>query len=297
MVSVRFDNYCRGKQAAAVAAVLPPYKTAAIDLQFGTFRAIGNNWSRTLFDGDFYRSTYVNLDIPVTNLVIVESLDGNTAADDPAILGGGATDKHLIYEGLSRVDADAVLSGATTARSDELVFSVWHPELVALRRELRRARHPAQVIVSSRRALHIETALIFQEPQIPVYLVTTSDAASSLRLQVAMRPWIQVIDAGQPLSMRTALRELRSRGIETVSAIGGRTTARALLREQVVHDLYLTTSPERGGEPDTPLLEQPLHAPAAVIKVGSGREAGVRFVHYAVGATVHDDAGASRGRS
>jgi riboflavin biosynthesis pyrimidine reductase len=281
-VSVRFDHYCRAKEHAAIAAALPPYQTAAIDLQLGTFRAIGNNWSRALFEGDFYRRAYVNQDIPVTNLVIVESNNGNTGADDPSALGAGATDKHLIYEGLSRVDADAVLAGATTARSDELVFSVWHPELVALRRDLGRARHPAQVIVGSRSAPRIETALMFQEPEIPVFLVTTSDAAVSLRLQVATRPWVQVIDAGQPLSMRTALRELRSRGIETVSAIGGRTTARALLREQVVHDLYLTTSPKEGGEPNTPLVDGPIDAPPVVIKMGTGSEEGVRFVHYAL---------------
>src|SRR5262245_33205537 len=198
------------------------------------------------------------------------------------MLGGGATDKHLIYEGLSRVDADAVLAGATTARSDELVFSVWHPELVALRRDLGRARHPAQVIVSSRSAPRLETALMFQEPDIPVFLVTTSDAAASLHLQVATRPWVHVIDAGQPLSMRTALRELRSRGLETVSAIGGRTTARALLREHVAHDLYLTTSPKEGGEPNTPLVDEPIDAPPVVIKLGTGPEEGVRFVHYAL---------------
>jgi riboflavin biosynthesis pyrimidine reductase len=222
------------------------------------------------------------VDTPVTNLVIVESREGNTGADDPSTLGGGLTDKHLIYEGLSRVDADAVLAGATTARGGDLIFSIWHPELVALRRDLGRLRHPAHVIVTSRAALHIETALMFQVPEIPVYLVTTSDAASSLRLQVATRPWIQVIDGGQPLSMRAALGELRSRGIETVSAIGGRTTARALLREQVVHDLYLTTSPTPGGEPHTPLLDEPLKAPAVVIKRGTGPEDGVRFVHYAL---------------
>ena len=282
-MSARFDHYCRVKEQAAVAATLPPYKTGVLDLRFGSFRAIGNNWSRTLFDGDFYRSRDVDPDIPVTNLVFVESRDGNTGADDPGTLGGGETDKHLIYEGLSRVDADAVFSGETTARSDELVFSVWHPEVVALRRTLGRARHPAQVIVSSRSALHIETALMFQEPEIPVFLVTTADAASSLRLQVATRPWVHVIDAGQPLSMRTALRELRARGIKTVSAVGGRTTARALLGEGVVHDLYLTTAAKEGGEPNTPLLEHPLDAPAVVIKRGTGPEEGVRFVHYAMG--------------
>jgi riboflavin biosynthesis pyrimidine reductase len=278
-MSVRFDKYCRARERAATAAVLPPYGTVAVDVQLGDFRAIGNDWSRRLFDGDFYR-TSCKEDIPVTNLVFVQSRDGNTGADDPSTLGGGETDKYLIYEGLSRVDADAVLAGATTARSDELLFSVWHPEMVTLRRQLRRRRHPAQVIVCSRSAPRIETALMFQEPEIPVFLITSSDAASSLRLRVTGRPWIQVIDGGQPLSMRAAMRELKARGIETVSAIGGRTAARALLREGVVDDLYLTTSGKAGGEPNTPLLEQPIDAPAVVIKEGTGPEEGVRFVHY-----------------
>ena len=278
-MSDRFDEYCRARERAATAAVLPPYRTVAVDVQPGDFRAIGNEWSRRLFDGDFYR-TSCKEDVPVTNLVFVQSRDGNTGADDPSTLGGGETDKYLIYEGLSRVDADAVLSGATTARGDELVFSVWHPEMVTLRRHLGRRRHPAQVIVCSRSAPRIETALMFQEPEIPVFLVTSSDAASSLRLRVATRPWIQVIDGGQPLSMRAAMRELHVRGIETVSAIGGRTAARALLREGVVADLYLTTSAKEGGEPNTPLVEEPIEAPAVVIKEGTGSEEGVRFVHY-----------------
>ena len=234
-----------------------------------------------MFDGDFYRSA-TNGDIPVTNLVFVESREGNTGADDPSTLGGGETDKHLIYEGLSRVDADAVFAGATTARHDELVFSVWHPELVKLRLERGRPRHPAQVVVVSRSSLPFEKALMFQEPELPVFLVTTSDAAASLRLQVATRPWIQVIDGGQPLSMRVALRALKAQGIDTVSAIGGRTTARAMLREGVIQDLYLTTSPKSAGEPNTPLLEEPLDAPAVVIKEGTEAETGVRFVHYAL---------------
>jgi hypothetical protein len=47
---------------------------------------------------------------------------------------------HLIYEGLSRVAADAVLAGA--ADSDrQVLFSVWRPELVALRETLGLPRH------------------------------------------------------------------------------------------------------------------------------------------------------------
>ena len=95
---------------------------------------------------------------------------------------------------------------------------------------------PAQVIVSSRSAARIETALMFQEPEIPVFLVHDIGC----RLVAAPAGGDAPLDSGDrrraAASMRTALRELRSRGIETVSAIGGRTTARALLHEGLVHD-------------------------------------------------------------
>ena len=278
--SQRLKEYCRRKEQAARAAVLSPYRTVFADTVLEQLCAIGSDWSRALFDGDFYRSPEpFEGDVPVVNLVFVQSRDGNTGATDPSSLGGGATDKHLIYEGLSRIDADAVLSGATTARVDDLVFSVWHPELVSLRLQRGRTRHPAQVIVSSRSALSIETGLMFQEPELGVFLMTTSDAATALRLQVATRPWIEVIDAGQPLSMRRGLQQLKARGIATVSAIGGRRTATALLDERLVHDLYLTTGPNNGGEPNTPMYSGELDAATVLVKAGTGREEGVRFVH------------------
>lgn len=278
--SQRFKEYCRRKEQAAKAAVLSPYRTVAVDTVLESFCAIGNQWSRGLFDGDFYRNPEpFEDDLPAVNLVFVQSQDGNTGANDPFSLGGGATDKHLIYEGLSRVDADAVLSGATTAKANDLVFSVWHPELVSLRLQRGRSRHPAQVIVSSRSALPIETGLMFQEPDLRVFLMTTSDATTSLRLQVATRPWIEVIDAGHALSMRHALRQLKARGITTVSAVGGRRTATALLDDRLVQNLYLTTSPKIGGEADTPMYRGKLNAATVLVKAGTGSEEGVRFVH------------------
>ena len=281
-MSARFLDYCRAREIAAAAAVLSPYRTEAVTSDVGHFRAIGNPWSRALFDGDFYRASRKG-DIPVTNLVFVESRDGNTGADDPSTLGGGATDHHLIYEGLSRVDADAVLAGATTAASDDLVFSIWHPQMVALRLAYGHARHPAQVVVCGRRSPRLETALMFQVPELRVFLLTASDRVASLSRRAAGRPWITVVDGGQPLSMRAALRALQAHGIGTVSAVGGRTTARALLREDVIDDLYLTTSPMPGGEPNTPLFDAPITAPIVLVKQGTGAEEGVRFVHYSMG--------------
>jgi riboflavin biosynthesis pyrimidine reductase len=278
----RFEDYCRRKETAARIATIPGYTTtgeAAADLV-----RLGTAWSRQLFDGDFLRSPRPPIaGIPVTSLVFVQSRDGNTVAADPSALGGGATDLHLVYEGLSRVDADAVLAGAATARARELVFSVWHPDLVALRLARGRSRHPAQVVVTARGGLRFDEGLMFQEPELQVFIITRSGTAGEIRRRVAGRDWIEVLDAGEPVSLTRALRDLRARGIEVVSAVGGRKTATALLSERLISDIYLTTSAIVAGEPNTPYYEGPrLPLRRAVVKEGTGIETGVRFEHLLV---------------
>jgi riboflavin biosynthesis pyrimidine reductase len=253
----RFEAFCRRKEHAAVAAVLPGFHTVYDGTSGLALREVGNDWSRALFDGNFFRSDCAREDLPLVNLAFVQSRDGNTGADDPASLGGGETDKHLVYEGLSRVDADAVMAGATTARGNEIMFSVWHPQLVALRRSFCLPRHPAQVIVTDRGDLPTETGLMFQSPDLRVFIVASSRARRALVDRLSDRPSVVVLDAGEPLSLTRGLRDLHAHGIRAISAVGGRRTATTLLREHLVQDLYLTTSPIPGGHPDTPFYEGP----------------------------------------
>ena len=281
-MTARFDAYCRRKEAAALGAVIPGYTT--IEESVAGLVRLGTDWSRDLFDGDFLRSAAPSAaGVPVTSLVFVQSRDGNTVAPDPSALGGGDTDLHLVYEGLSRVDADAVLAGAATARAKDLAFSVWHPDLVALRQARGRARHPAQVVVSNRGDLRFDDGLMFQEPGLRVFIITRSGAAGEIRRRVAGREWIEVLDAGEPVSLTRALRDLRARGIEVLSAVGGRKTATALLNERLISDIYLTTSTIEAGEPNTPYYEgPPLLLRRVVLKEGRGIETGVRFEHLIV---------------
>ena len=143
--SARFEAMAARKTADALAAAIEPF-TTVLEHADTDLAAIGNAWSRHLFDGWFYTSPARSDDLPAASLVFVQSRDGNTVAVNPFTLGGGEADKHLIYEGLSRAAADAVLSGAATIRGSDLVFSVWHPELVALRRSLGLPRHPIQIV-------------------------------------------------------------------------------------------------------------------------------------------------------
>lgn len=94
---------------------------------------------------------------------------------------------------------------------------------------------------------------------------------------------MEVVDAGDPVSLETALRHLRRRGIHVVSAVGGRRTATALLRERLVREVYLTTSPIEAGEPNTPFYEgSPPALTRVLTKAGRGAEEGVRFEHFLV---------------
>ena len=282
-MSGRFDAYCQRKEQAASAAALPGYVTAEIR-DCGGLVSLENPWSRALFDGAFYRSAMpARPDIPNASLVFVQSRDGNTVASDPSALGGGDTDLHLIYEGLSRVDADAVLAGAATARGKDIVFSVWHPELVALRLARGKPRHPAQVVVTDVGSLRFDEGLMFQEPSLRVFVITRSGAVKAIQDRLAGRPWIEVIDAGEPVSFACAMQQLGRGGIEVLSCVGGPRTAKGLLDEQLVRDIYLTTSGIDAGTPGTPYHggRRP-SLDRVLLKDGQGTEAGVRFEHLIV---------------
>jgi len=279
----RFDELVTRKTLEAEAATLPPYVTEAEHLDPGLI-AIGNTWTKRLFDGDFYLSPPPGPGRAACNLVFVQSKDGNTGAKDPSTLGGGDTDKHLIYEGLSRVAADAVLSGAETIRRGEIIFSVWHPELVRLRESMGKPRHPVQ-IVATLQGMDLEHGLLFNLPHIRVILITVGSCAGLMRDRVADRPWITPLVMDNPADLPRAFEQLREMGIAHVSAIGGRKVAAQLIDARLVQDVYLTTSPRAGGEPNTPMYPGSLKGAVVVGKRGTDSESGVTFQHFRLTST------------
>ena len=159
-------------------------------------------------------------------MVFVQSHDGNTGAADPSTLGGGETDKHLIYEGLSRVTADAVLAGAETVRSTDIFFSVWREEFVALRAALGKPRHPAQIIATLG-GMDLENELVFNIPELTVFVLTAGAGLARMREALAFRPWLMPIVMPHQTDLAAAFRGLRREGIARISIVGGRTIAAA----------------------------------------------------------------------
>jgi 5-amino-6-(5-phosphoribosylamino)uracil reductase len=275
--SERFTELVARKTAAAERAVLAPFGTD-FDRHEDGLLALGNDWSRRMFDGPFYMSPETS-ELPSTSLVFVQSRDGNTGAADPGSLGAGDTDKHLIYEGLSRVAADGVLAGAETVRGGDVVFSTWHPEIVHLRESIGLPRHPVQ-IVATLRGLAFDETLLYNVPELRVVVVTVAGYAREMEKEFAARPWITPLVMHGASDLPSAFAELEKMGVHRISAIGGRTLARSLIDCGLVRDLYLTTAPRDGGDPDTPLYPKPLPGTVIVRKHGTGREAGVVFEQW-----------------
>jgi riboflavin biosynthesis pyrimidine reductase len=273
----RFRQFTARKTRLATTVPLPPYRTELDDHPENAL-AVGNAWTKRLFDGPFYLSPAATHVRPACSLVFVQSSDGNTVAADPAVLGGGDTDTHLIYEGLSRVAADAVLAGARTVRGSDVMFSVWHPELVDLRTSLGLSRHPVQM-VATLRGLDLADMMLCNLPDIPVLLLTVASAAGQMRRAIATRPWITPVLMDGPGDLPRAFERLRRIGIARISCIGGRTLAGYLLDAGLIDDVYLTTGRKTGGEPGTPLSSAPWRGRTVVRKGGTGVEQGVLFEH------------------
>ena len=280
---VDLASFAQRKQQAAVDATLERFSTVVDHSARFPLEPIHSEFTDALLDGPFFQSAVPDTRMPAINLVFVQSRDGNTEARDPGALGGGATDKHVIYEGLSRVTADAVLSGSRTVGKGRLIFSIWHPELVRLRRRFGKPRHPMQIVMTAKADLPIEEGLLFNVPDVPVVILTTDSAAPSLDERLRMHPWITVIAAGDPLDVRLGMERLRMKlGIRRISAIGGRTAATTLIDAGVVSDLYLTTSPITAGTPNTPLYvgDDP---PARQLVLRKQSDSGIVFEHFVLG--------------
>ena len=273
-----FEHFAERKTREAASAHIEKLSTISDRSQDEPVRGVGNAWSRTHYDGDFGLFQPPQDRATALSLVFVQSRNGNTGGD-PAALGGGATDKHLIYEGLSRVAADAILAGARSV-GKQTVFSVWHPELVGLRAALDQPRHPAQIVISRHGQFDFD-ALLFSVPELRVFVIGAVEYMTGHASILRARPWIRHVplEAGD---LRQAIHRLREEeGIRRISAIGGRSTATHLVDADLCQDLYLTTTSQDGGEPDTPWYSGINAPPSRVItrKEWIDGDSPIRFEH------------------
>jgi riboflavin biosynthesis pyrimidine reductase len=245
--------------------------------------SFGNEWSRKYYDGPFHVFS-APPDLPAISLVFVQTRDGNTAAPNPGDLGGGTTDKYLLYEGLTRVGADAVLAGAASI-GRHVFFTVTHPELAALRLDLGLPPQPIQMVISNDGNVDLSSRTL-STPEARAFLLAGAECVRKLSSEVSRRPWVTLLPIENDL-VGVFRRLKKEHGIRRISAIGGRITATNLIDAGLVQDIYLTTSMIDGGESNTPwyIGTHPPRLDTIVRKREVAVEAPILFEHLAINRT------------
>jgi len=128
--------------------------------------------------------------------------------------------------------------------------------------------------------MRLDRALLFNVPELTVLLLTTPAGAAAMQSQLRERAWIRTLILEPAGHMAATFFTLRTQGVRTLSCVGGRTLAGALLAENLVDDLYLTSSPRPGGEPGTPLPASAFRGRMILKKRGTDEETGVTFAHW-----------------
>ncbi len=265
----------------------PSYRTVEdYSANFTDLAAISHPKLNQIYGGPFYH-TKPHADRPSTNLVFVEDINGNTAIDNPGDLGGGETDKHIIYDGLTRAYVQAVIAGVNTLRDASLFLSTWHPSAVDLRVKLRLPRHPVQVLVTESGNFSADH-FILQHPNLDVIFLTGVEGARRLeqmRAGLTHKDQIKIEITGQTTNLKEGMKILKQNyGVNLASCIGGHTLAKSMLDDGVIDDIYLTQTQSFGAVPNTPFHPDRNRFLRNVVvgKKGTGEEEGVRFLHLKV---------------
>src|SRR3954452_8098187 len=215
-------------------------------------------------------------DRPYLVLNMVATLDGRIAIDGRSGAIGNDADRE-IFHGL-RTQADAVMVGAGTIRTERYGRMVRRPD----RRERRVAEgleaDPLAIVVSAR--LHLPEDLpLLQDEHSTVAILTASEEELPpvpARLHYLRGP------AQNELELRPLLERLRSEhGVRSIVREGGPSLNESLIREGLVDELFLSLAPKlAGGPPLTVLTGDPLDEPLDCELVWLFEDGGHLFGRY-----------------
>ncbi len=224
-------------------------------------------------------------DRPYVVLNMVATADGRATLEGRTLGMGGPADREL-FHGL-RTQVDAVLFGAGTARIERYRRMIRDEAGRERRRAEGLAADPLACMVSGRLDLPADLPLL-QDPESRVLVVTSSEvevqgAAATIEY---FRPG-GIGYLGPPtreeLSLAPVLQHLRTeREVRSVLCEGGPHLNRALLREGLVDELFLSVAPTLTGDAEAPtILTGPaLGAPIGMELVRLLEHQGYLFLRY-----------------
>ncbi len=180
------------------------------------------------------------------------TLDGKVAQASrlPATFGSHKDRRRLLE---LRARADAILVGAHTAKTDHYAMGLPTRSLCQARLRHGQAKYPLRCVVTGRGSIE-EDIEIFRHDFSPILIFTTRRMSESKRKRLEKKA--QVIFVGrQQINWRKLLGILRGQfDVKKLLVEGGPTLQFALLKQNLLDELYLTICPKIFGGRDAPTL-------------------------------------------
>ena len=185
----------------------------------------------------------------IANMVMTQN--GEAAIDGKAAPIGTPVDRFIL--GRLRVSADVLLSGAGTVLAEDVTALV--PERDVPRRTAAgRPPHPVGALLATDLAWNDEVLArrFFSEPRFERLIITghrpTAEQVRRLEARGVEVLRVEAGPDGRPKA-RAAIRALAGRGARLILTEGGPRVLASLMRQRLVVDYFLTTSPLVTGEP------------------------------------------------
>jgi riboflavin-specific deaminase-like protein len=219
-------------------------------------------------------------DRPYLVLNMVATADGRVTVAGRAGPLGSAADHALFHQ--LRLEVDAVMVGAGTARIEHYGRLVRDPEHRARRRANGLAADPLGCLVSQRLDLPPSDVPLLADPQSTVVVITAADReieGAGARVEYLRSP-------GATVDLPGALRTLRTRyDVRSLLCEGGPTLNATLLALGLVDELFLSLAPKlAGGLDPLTIVSGPSPADPLELELVSVLESGgYLFLRYAVG--------------
>lgn len=146
---------------------------------------------------------------------------------------------------------DSIMIGANTARTDDPLLTVRH--------EKSGIRPPVRVILDTKAALSIESALVRTKDEAPLLVICGENADTSSLVGAGVQV-IAVPTADGRVDLPEALAQLEARGIYSVFCEGGASLGASLLQQGLVDRIYAFIAPKLFGGAGVPAfpLQNPL---------------------------------------
>jgi len=185
-----------------------------------------------------------------------------------------------------RASCDAIVVGANTIRRDDPRLLIRDPELRIRRRAAGRPEHPVRVTLTSTGDLDPARRFFARLPGGPPPLVYCASPAVPVA-RARFGTLADIIDAGDPPSVRDIFSDLIKRSLRRVLVEGGAAVLRDILVAGLADELQLAVAPFFVGEKGAPRFALPGAYPAGpadpMTLVGVRRLGGVVALRYLLG--------------